>query len=314
MRLRFLFVIFTLILVSGCARAKFVTEAKADGSWQRTNTFTGKVQKEGSMPGTGLEDIFVLPTGTAWKVHEEKKGDDRILTFDRTLARGASLKGDVSLKGEGPDKISLVNQVTVTKRGPNQIEYRETLHWSGPSDLRSNAVKPEDLATVRAALPKAVATDENAKAIIENAARQFIPMLFGPGEPLLAIGIMHPDLAERRIHRQVGASLDKALVERFGDKLSAGERHEVVANLIRVQLGAAKPATPDPTAAPSSKGGSNNGSGLTPLIFIVHAPGRVVSTNGERDDFTGEVYWAMYPEAALFNDIVMTAVFDVTAK
>ena len=38
-----------------------------------------------------------------------------------------------------------------------------------------------------------------------------------------------------------------------------------------------------------------------------------MSTNGERDGFTGEVYWAMYPEAP-FNDIVMTAVYEVTAK
>jgi hypothetical protein len=320
MRLQIPFVILTLVLASsGCVRARFVTEAKADGSWQRINTFTGKIQKEGSMmPGTSLEDIFVLPAGTAWKQREEKKGDERILTFERTLKSGDPLKGDVTLKGGAPGKISLVNQVVVTKRGPNQIEYRETLHWSGPSDLTMNVVKPEDLDKVRAALPKPLATDENAKAIIESAARQFIPMLFGPGEPLLAIGIMHPDLAERRIYRQAGASLDKALVERFGDKLTAAERHDVVANLIKVQLSASKPSPPDPTAAAdgpgSSKAAGSTSSGLTPIIFIVHAPGRVVSTNGERDDFSGEVYWAMYPEAAIFSDIVMTAIYDVTPR
>lgn len=314
MAFRFLLAVLGLMLASGCARGKFVTEAKADGSWQRTNIFTGKAQKDGAMPGTALEDIFALPSGTpTWKRREETKGDDRILTYDRTLAPGASLKGDVSIKGDEAGKFLLLNQVSVTKRGPNQVEYRETLHWSGPSDLTMNAVKPEELAKVRSALPKAVATDENAKAIMESAAKQFIPMLFGPGEPLLALGIMHPDLAERRIYRQAGSSLDKALVERFGDKLTAAERHEVVANLIRVQLSASKPAAPDPAGGPSSPK-AGNGNGLTPLIFIMHAPGRVVSTNGERDDFSGEVYWALYPQAALFSDIVMTAVYDVTAK
>ena len=45
------------------------------------------------------------------------------------------------------------------------------------------------------ALPKPVATDENARAIAEKAAVLAVPMMFGPGDPLLALGLLHPDLA-----------------------------------------------------------------------------------------------------------------------
>lgn len=309
-----------ILLTSGCARGKYVTEIKADASWQRTDTVTGKAQKEGGMPGTTLQDFFVTPTDgkDGWKRTEEKKGaDDVTLVFTRSVpAGGGAIKGDVGIKGDGPDKLSLVNQVTVTKKPQGQIEYREVLHWVGSKEGSVIDPKPEDLTALRNALPKALATDANAKALAESAAKQFIPMLFGPGDPLLTIGIMHPDLAERRLTRQIGASLDRALQERFGDKLSQAERRAIVTNLIQIQLSNSKPATPDPGAppAPDKKSGSSSGPGLIPLIFVVHGPGRVVSTNGEKDEFAGEVYWALYPEAALLSDVVMTVVFDPSAK
>jgi hypothetical protein len=314
-----------LLVTTGCGRGKFVTQIDPDGGWRRTATISGKVQKEGgmSMPGTSVEDIFVLPTAAAgWKKSEESKGDDRVLTFERSLAAGATLKGDLSLKGDGPDQLSLVNQVAVTRRAPNRIEYQETLRWVGSKDSSSamrtgnDSLKPEDLARIRAALPPSLATDENAKAVAEGAMKQFMPALFGPGEPLLALGIMHPDLAERRIFRQLGTSLDKALIDRFGSKLTAEQRRTVVTSLINAQVNSAKPTAPDPSGPPSSSGkpSRNNNAGLTPLIFIVHGPGRIISTNGERDEFNNEVYWALYPPAATFADVVMTVVFDPSSK
>jgi hypothetical protein len=46
------------------------------------------------------------------------------------------------------------------------------------------------------------------------------------------------------------------------------------------------------------------------LIFIVKAPGRVVSSNGEVDELTGEVFWGMFSEAAAFKDLVLTAIVE----
>jgi hypothetical protein len=43
----------------------------------------------------------------------------------------------------------------------------------------------------------------------------------------------------------------------------------------------------------------------------VKSPGRVNSSNGEADELTGEVYWALFPEAASMKDVVLTAVCEL---
>jgi hypothetical protein len=43
-------------------------------------------------------------------------------------------------------------------------------------------------------------------------------------------------------------------------------------------------------------------------------PGRMVSHNGTLDDLTGEVYWALFPEAAVLKEITLTAVCEVVEK
>ncbi len=51
-----------------------------------------------------------------------------------------------------------------------------------------------------------------------------VPLLFGPGDPLLAIGLLHPDLAEHKASQRIGAVILKALQEQFGDKMTEAER------------------------------------------------------------------------------------------
>jgi hypothetical protein len=45
-------------------------------------------------------------------------------------------------------------------------------------------------------------------------------------------------------------------------------------------------------------------------MFIVKTPGRIVSSNGEIDELSGEVFWALFDAAASGQDIVMTAVVE----
>jgi hypothetical protein len=40
----------------------------------------------------------------------------------------------------------------------------------------------------------------------------------------------------------------------------------------------------------------------------------VVSNNGEADPFTGEIFWALFPEAALLKPVVITAVLELYPK
>ena len=101
----------------------------------------------------------------------------------------------------------------------------------------------------------------------------------------------------------------KALEQQFGDKLTAAQRRDIAARMIQETFSSATTSSsmkPDPIAGPPSK---SNG-GLVPLIFIVKAPGRVVSSNGEVDELTGEVFWGLFSEAAGFKDVILTAVVE----
>jgi hypothetical protein len=299
--------VLAFVLLTGCARVRVTTAINSNGSWTRTVAFSGPEKKEGNMVPTA-EDTFIIPSGAGWKSSETKKNDDRVLTLVRTLAAGAKLQGDVSLKGGEEGKLTLVNEVIVTRLAPSRFEYRETIKWKG--DPPKAALKPQDLAEIKAALPQALATDENARALAGKAAELIFPVIFGPGDPLLAIGLLHPDLAERRMTQRLGAVMLKALEEQFGDKMQLSERREVVRKLIATSFASAKPSQPDTSAGPPS----NKGSGLTPLMFIVKTPGRIVSSNGEVDDLTGEVYWALFSDAAAVKDLMLTAIVETGGK
>ena len=304
--MRFIVLVLSLAVLTGCARARVTTEIRSGGAWTRTVALTGQEKKEGQMDvGGSIEDSFIVPSGDGWKSSTETKDSNVTTTFVRTFAAGVPLKGDLSIKGDG--KPMLVNEVSVTRLTPRRFEYRETLRWTGPAPTGMN-LKPQDLADLKAVLPKALATDENARGIADKMTTLIMPMMFGPGDPLLAIGLLHPDLAARRASQRIGSVMLKALEEQFGDKMTPAQRREVTLKLIETSFAQAKPKTPDPAAGPPSP---DKGSGLTPLMFVVKSAGKIISSNGEVDELTGEVYWALFPPAASLKPVVMTAVVEI---
>jgi hypothetical protein len=140
------------------------TEIKVGGSWTRTVALGGQQKKEGQPNMGAVEDSFVLPSGPGWKSHEEKKGDDRTLTFERTLTAGATSKGDLSVKGGNAGATELVNEVTVTRLAPRRFEYKETLRWTGTPPKAK--ITDEDLARVKATLPPALATESGGPRLV----------------------------------------------------------------------------------------------------------------------------------------------------
>jgi hypothetical protein len=221
------------LLLSGCARARVTTRIQSDGSWTRTVTLTGLQKKDGFQATPTLEDTFVIPAGNGWKSSEEAKDNNRTLTLGRSLAPGATPDGDVSIKSSEPGKLRLVNRVAVKAVGPHRLEYRETLHWTGPPPKLMSEIPPEDLALLKSHLPQPLATDANARALVNKATEISVPMLFGPGDPLLALGLLHPDLALYRANQRIGEVLVKALEQQFGDKMQPAERHEIARQLIQ---------------------------------------------------------------------------------
>jgi hypothetical protein len=294
-------------LLSACARARVTTQIQSDGSWIRTLELTGQ-KKAGVQATPSLEDTFVIPAADGWKTTEEAKDNNRTVTLERSVRAGGALEGDVSIKSSEPGKLRLVNSMAVKAAGPHRWEYRETLHWTGASVNLLGDIHPADLARLKSHLPQGLATDADVRALVEKAARLSIPVLFGPGDPLLATGLLHPDLALYRANQRMGSVLVQALEQQFGDKMQPAERRAVARQLIQETLNSGKLSQPDPAAAANIS--TNNSMGLTPLMFIVKPPGKVISTNGEIDDFTGEIFWALFEDAALYQDVVLTAVME----
>jgi hypothetical protein len=293
------------ILLAGCARARVTTSIQPDGSFKRTVVLVGQEKKEMQITPT-LEDTFVIPSGQGWTSKQDKHNDEHELTLERTVPAGESLQGDLSIKAGEGGKLKLVNEAKVTRLGPHRFEYRETLKYTGEPNEIVGGIKAEDLAKIKSYLPKTLATDANAKALAQKVSALTVPMLFGPGDPLLAIGLLHPDLAMRRASQRMGAVLVKALEQQFGSQLDPAQRREIARQLIQEMFTSSKIPSPSPAAA-----SSNKNSGFTPLMFVLKTPGHIVSSNGELDDLTGEVFWALYDDAATFNDVVLTAVVEV---
>jgi hypothetical protein len=124
---------------------------------------------------------------------------------------------------------------------------------------------------------------------------------------LLAVGLLHPDLALYRANQRIGLVLVKALEQQFGDKMKPAERREVARQLIQDAFTSGKLSQPDPAAVATAQAGN---SGLTPLLSVVKPPGKVVSTNGEVDEFSGDIFWGLFEDAALYQDVVLTAVME----
>ena len=296
-----------LVLLSGCARAVVTTNIQPDGAWTRTIVLTGQDRKDIQVAPT-LGDIFAVPSGPDWKQKDESKNGDHVLTFERTLTQSASIQGDVSIKAVPSGNLRLTNEATVTRSAPHRFEYRETLKWKGPAaDAFLTDLKPESLAQIKSVLPKPLATDDNARALTDKMAELSIPVLFGPTDPLLALGFLHPDLAIRRVGQRIGAVLIKSLEEQFGNRLTPDQRKDIARQMIQDTFTSAKMSSDPAASAPTDK---NVGS-LIPLMFVVKTPGRIVATNGEIDELTGEVFWALFDAAASIKDVVLTATVEL---
>jgi len=295
----------SLIALAGCARARVTTTIQPDGSWTRNVMLTGQEKKDMQVTPT-LEDTFALPSGAGWKQKEETANGDRVFTLERTVAAGGSLQGDVTIKAGAGGKLRMTNEAVVTRIGPHRFEYRETLKWKGEPEVMAGELKPETLAGIKSTLPKPIATDANARALADKLGALAVPMMFGPGDPLLAMGLLHPDLAARRAGQRIGTLLVQALEQQFGDQLTVPQRKEIARQMIQSAFSSAQMNTSDPSAATAKK----DSGGLTPLMFIVKTPGRIVSSNGETDDLTGEVFWALFDAAASVHDVVLTAVIE----
>jgi hypothetical protein len=285
-------------LASGCkALVVAKTTVKEDGSWTRTVRFRGR-----SSLGE-LKGIFLLPSGGPWKTSKEWAKQQASYTAQRRLRSGETLRRDVVV-GElsrEPAKL-LSNEVTVHRVAPGRLEYRERLRWHGgrPKAL----VNPERrlLHRLQQALPSGTATEADTREVTQTVLHDLWRLWFGPGLPFY--DSEQDDLAERRLKRLLGMSVDRALWRKYGERLSDAQRRSSARRWVAILI-------------KEGSGAGNRGPlglddlALVPLLFSVQLPGRVVATNGEYDEVAGEVFWGLFPEAAASGDVVLRATCEL---
>ena len=313
------------MLTVGCARSVVTTTVKPDGAFTRKIVFHGpKASEKGDAaafapPGGELTDTFEMPAGGPWKTKREKLENEETYTAERDLTPGSVQTKDIVIKSGDKTKpgVFVVNEATVRSLGPGKWEYRETLHWVGKAPDVTAKIDPDMVAAIKTSLPPALATEANIRPIAVALTREVWHLMFGPGDPLISSWtqlMMQPEAIERKMTIRMSVGVDKAMATQFGDKLTLDQRrlytHKLIGSVV-ASLNAKTTKSADP-----SKAGDKPDFGdaaLAALTFSVKLPGKIVSTNGERDDFTGEVYWSVYPQAAALGDVEMTAVCDTNA-
>lgn len=332
-----------LIMTSGCGRMQVANEVRLDGSFTRSLMFKEPVPEAAgeagdspaaAMMGSGKpEDYLILPTGPEWKTTRTKRGDEVLVTVSRTVAPGAVLKDDIGIRkypkennptGEAPpadpqtpkpdpNVTVLSNAVRVRELPGNKLEYEEVIRWRGelPKDLSS----PDDavLNDLKKTLPTNLATDEKAvQRVASDIQISIWRMMFGPGEPLLPLLLANPDVAEYKLKGRLRRTLDQSLEEHFGNRLTPQQRIALVAQLADKAGDASIDKTEEASANPPGAGSEDtNGMGAPISLFLrLKMPGKVLSTNGEIDPYTGEVLWSMYSWAAGVGEVTLSAVCE----
>lgn len=295
---------FTALTMSGCGRPMVtaLTQVNQDGSWKRTLEFS--YQYDG--PHGHLEGIFVLPEGNGWKTKTKKWKDGFTYTAERILTKGEKLS-DIVIKGEGegekkgkpkeetPTKL-LVNEVTVQEIAPGKLLYRETLRWQG----KRPKLDPWLIKVVKNCLSDSVATDADVEDLAKVVQREVAIMFFGPKDPLFPQFCAHPEIAKRRLKRQLTQTVANAIQNKFGEKMPAEKRLEIAHRVAAFMDGML--AYPD-------MGLGIEDSQLIPLSFVVMMPGKIVSANGKVDG--NEVTWALFSDAVAFSDLVLEAICEL---
>jgi hypothetical protein len=215
-----------------------------------------------------------------------------------------------------PAQILTSNKVSVRQVSPGRYVYQETLHWTGevPANMHKFDIKVTDM--VRAALPTEMATDENVSFVANTFSKEFDLALVGPPSPLIhrmPMLMSAPEVFVRLMTTRAGKGLLAALKEKYGDKMAAQQRLTLTQKLIQGITDEIKESGP---AQAGDAQGSDSSKGTTgaSLFVSVKLPGKVIETNGIADPYSGEITWSLYPEAAAFGDITLTATCDTNAK
>jgi len=269
------------LIISGCARTSSTTTVHDDGSWSRSVKLVVGKDMNGQFTSP-----FVAPTGARWKITEQTKEDEKTTTVTTDGKLGESPLTDIIFKGK---KATLLkNYITVREIEPGVYEYYEKFVNPNPDGKGYQKQMEELKKMLQKSLPTGITlTDAQYAGIGKQLNTDIMRVMFGPDDHLIGGFLLNPEGTVHRLRMKIAGKLDKAL-EVNAPALSFDQRKATVLSMMRdfdqQVLDSQKPKKDDPNAADS------NGD-FVGLSVSVKLPGELVSTNGEIDPYTGEVFW-----------------------
>lgn len=306
--MRVLAALVAMAALVGCSRTSSSTVVDANGDWHRTVKLT--VTKGMSMGAEGAKDDewpspFKLPTEAGWTKTEKIKDDEKTTTLTRDCQAGDTLLTDVVLRDEKSKETMLKNFVRVREIEPGVFEYYEKIVNPNPEKFGDNADITKFKAELEKSLPEGVKVEEaEAEAVSKQMVVSISRIMFGPEDHLFGTLITNPEGAIRRLKLGLGKSLDAALKQHLSAKLNEGQRKELVAKMMSDLDADSIKESKKAEAAPGGKSDST----FTGMSVSVKLPGEIISSNGEVDPYTGEVFWDFLSASAGVEPLELRAV------
>ena len=231
-------------------------------------------------------DIFAMP-GPDWNKSEEIKESEKITTLKRSFDAGEDPVTDIIIREKGTTKLK--NYVMVRKLPGNRLEYYEKIVSITPNNEKQEKDMGDFISELKKAMPDGVGTDADYQAISKKTNVSISRMFFGPDGHLFGTLILNPDGALRRLRSKLGVIESKILAEQFGDRMTQGQRDDVVRKLLTSFDNSKVMSNAKPSASPEQS--SQSQADMVGMSVSVRLPGKVIESNGEIDSFTGEVFW-----------------------
>jgi len=290
---------FLALFLVGCAKTSSEATVNSDGSWTRSLKLT--VTK--SFGEEEWSDVFAIPSSPDYKKFEEIKDSEKITTLTRSFKAGEGPITDIVIREKDATKVK--NYVVVRKLDNGQIEYYEKIVYTNTNNPKMEKEMESYIRDLKAAMPEGKATDEDLKVMAKKTLVSLTRLLLGPDDHLLGNLVLNPDGAARRLRVKIGQVEKKLLIEQFGDRLTEAERDEVVKKLLAKldSKSITDSKKPDQESAPG-----DNQTSLIGMSVAVKLPGKIVSTNGEIDPFTGEVFWDFTTSSAEVDVLELRAI------
>ena len=298
-----------LLMLAGCARVSVTTKVSPDGSFTRKIRYALRKAADGGLQSgpQSVQDAFKLPAGVTPVTRTEK--DESITEVSETISAGAAPLKDLVMLSEKKQSI-VESSVSVRKLPNGNLEYVEHLHWTGdPAAMDEMKVPAEARAMVKKSLPARWQKTEVIDGSVHDLLVTMVHAFFGPSQPIFFELLTNTDAAERRMIGQIVPPFVESLKKRMPDltdEEAMAMARSVVTDLKMSDFAKEKANAAQPSADPNAK--KSDANEMTPMMFVVGFPGKIVESNGITDPLTGEVYWSLYPPSVQIGDVDLKVV------